>query len=558
MTVTHITIFVQLLFVFLVLLAGLPNRFMTHTLIDAAIATARAHPHTVPPRSSHAPRARIPIPYLFSTGLSEDGKPIQSGLQPDPHWTLSVNGGPHAYVMPPQYNVWLANDDKSQWIGPTSQASTTSTAASGLFAYTTTFNLTDFIPHTALITGRFSSDNTIWQVFLNGVLLPGFTMLTDCPSLTYETFTNFSITTAFVNGINELTFIVVNQQGPTGFRVELSGVAVPTRHAHSPRPPPPLPPPNSFSLTSLFSTGYGSNNAPIFSSDTPVPGWTIGSWGATQAIGPELYVSYQPNWVNIPYNLSLSQWLSPKSDTSGVASGLYTFNATFLINSTLDPRTAYVEFFFSVDDWLHSVLLNGVLVSSIAPYTFGPCNDITFQTFSPMYNITSGFVSGRNVLQFIVYNVQGPVGFRAHINGYVLPYTHAILIPSLFSTGLGADGTPLTTTMAIDQHWNLSINGAPTTPTYLASFSDDQAHKWSGNSQHSRWVGPTHLNNPPSGYFAYTTTFSLVGFDPSLKEFEMENLCIDAYMDEGHVSSTVNPGIETLFKKTRQTTLSAP
>jgi hypothetical protein len=105
----------------------------------------------------------------------------------------------------------------SQWISPRPDPSNGN--ALGNYTYRTTFSLAGLNPSTAMLTGRYSTDNT-GVILLNGAQV-GFA------SGSYTTWTSFTISAGFVAGLNTLDFVVTNTPGeainPTGLRVEISG-----------------------------------------------------------------------------------------------------------------------------------------------------------------------------------------------------------------------------------------------------------------------------------------------------------------------------------------------
>ncbi len=170
------------------------------------------------------------IPGLFNTGVSDANVPLASGSV-DPHWRMFQSAdpafpGPNAIVLndagfpiPP----WLANGPGSKWLAP--QASQTVGNQPGDYTYRITFNLAGLEPSTAVITGRWSSDNTGPAVLLNGVSTGGTS------DGNFGALGNtFTINSGFVDGANTLDFVVNNAgtaANPTGFRAELSGTADP-------------------------------------------------------------------------------------------------------------------------------------------------------------------------------------------------------------------------------------------------------------------------------------------------------------------------------------------
>ena len=167
------------------------------------------------------------IPGLFNTGVGPAGGLLVAGSV-DPHWRLIQSAdpaapGPNAVVpssapIPP----WLAQGPSSQWIAPALNQNTGSQP--GNYTYRLVFDLTGLEPTTAVITGRWSSDNNGPDVLLNGLSL-GLNSDGNFPVLGNP----FTINSGFVDGTNTLDFVVFNAPNPganpTGFRCELSGTA---------------------------------------------------------------------------------------------------------------------------------------------------------------------------------------------------------------------------------------------------------------------------------------------------------------------------------------------
>src|SRR5262249_32130872 len=132
--------------------------------------------------------------------------------------------GPDAFVVIssgfPLPSPWIPQDSTSKWIGPV--ASVPGFFLGGVYTYRLTFDLTGLDPSTAVLTGRWATDNT-GQIFLNGK----DTGLVN--TLEFVAFTPFTLDKGFIPGINTLDFLVDNQSSfftnPTGLRVEISGTA---------------------------------------------------------------------------------------------------------------------------------------------------------------------------------------------------------------------------------------------------------------------------------------------------------------------------------------------
>jgi hypothetical protein len=167
-----------------------------------------------------------PIPGLFNSGVDDTGAVLADNAI-DTHYTITLNpdgGLPDAIVedstrFPIVAGPWMANSTTSKWIGP---RFFTEQAAGGDYTYSITFDLTGLDPASAIVTGQWTSDNAGPDILINGVSTgnsnPG----------SFGTYTAFTISTGFIDGLNTLEFRVNNAAlGYTGLRVELSGTAFP-------------------------------------------------------------------------------------------------------------------------------------------------------------------------------------------------------------------------------------------------------------------------------------------------------------------------------------------
>ena len=174
-----------------------------------------------------APAHAVPIATLFNTGVDAGGLLLADNTIGDPHYTLittpgttttdiRVRTGASGAPIPP----WLADNTTSRWIGP--NASQTLDGEVGDYMFRTTFSLVELNPGTALITGRWTMDNTGTEIKLNGTSVVGA-----CAN-TFDAWCNFSITSGFQYGTNQLDFFVTNTgtlPNPIGLRVEMTGTA---------------------------------------------------------------------------------------------------------------------------------------------------------------------------------------------------------------------------------------------------------------------------------------------------------------------------------------------
>ena len=166
------------------------------------------------------------IPGLFNTGVDDDGNLLEAETL-DPHWILEYSDdfdyeGPDTFTLKPGFPVgpWMEEGPDSRWIAPYPDQGTGN--APGDYLYRITFDLSEFDHETATITGKWSSDNDGPDVLLNDESTGIKT------TSGFGGFTEFEITSGFVEGINTVDFKVNNAPpgiNPTGVRVELNGTA---------------------------------------------------------------------------------------------------------------------------------------------------------------------------------------------------------------------------------------------------------------------------------------------------------------------------------------------
>ncbi len=164
-----------------------------------------------------------PITTLYNTGVDASGVVLANGVIGDPHYSLiSVPGGTSTIMTRTSaggYPIgpWLADDALSVWIGPANNSQLNGPV--GDFIYRTSFDLTGFNPLSASITGKWATDNPGTSLLLNGIVAAGMT------TTGYTVWSPFILTSGFIAGINTLDFVVRNNGGPTGLRVEMTGDA---------------------------------------------------------------------------------------------------------------------------------------------------------------------------------------------------------------------------------------------------------------------------------------------------------------------------------------------
>jgi ELWxxDGT repeat protein len=164
---------------------------------------------------------------VFATGLDNSGSPLPDGAI-DPHYQLVAsadpsNHGPNSYVvLENQYpfQFWIADTATSKWIS--SKADQSRNDAGGIFDYQTTFDLSGFDPSTAQLTGRFTEDNEMVDILING----HSTGIQNSPAQ-WAVWTPFTISSGFQPGLNTIVFHTHNDDSGSagGVRVEMTGTA---------------------------------------------------------------------------------------------------------------------------------------------------------------------------------------------------------------------------------------------------------------------------------------------------------------------------------------------
>jgi hypothetical protein len=159
---------------------------------------------------------------VYGTGVDSSGTPLATGAL-DPHYVLIGNGSPRvarAGDGPVGPGGWLPDEDGlSAWVGPAGTDEIFDTPPA-LWDFQTTFTLGHLQAASAILTGRWATDDYGFDILING-------QSTFNTSSSFQSWSNFTISSGFVEGLNTLDFIVYNTGGPGGFRAEVAGTADP-------------------------------------------------------------------------------------------------------------------------------------------------------------------------------------------------------------------------------------------------------------------------------------------------------------------------------------------
>ena len=157
---------------------------------------------------------------IFNTGVDANGDVVTGGTVGDEPYTLTsdpngtITGIKTATAISEGYPIgpWLGDNSLSSWIGPNTGDLV---GPGGLFTYQTTFDLSGLDHTTASILGRWATDDQGIDILINGTA-------TGNTSASFGVFTDFTINSGFIAGVNTLDFVVTNGHGPTGLRVEIT------------------------------------------------------------------------------------------------------------------------------------------------------------------------------------------------------------------------------------------------------------------------------------------------------------------------------------------------
>lgn len=455
------------------------------------------------------------IPKLFGTGLDETGA-LLGPEQIDPHYKLTMSPdpdatGPDTFTLTPGYPVgpWAAEGTASRWIAPQSAQGVGS--APGLYTYETTFDLTGLDPTTAVITGKTGTDDTLSGVRLNGNTLGGIV------SAGFQTLRSFTIPAGspFLPGLNTLEFDVVNggsAPNPTGLRLDLAGRATGAGERPQIITPPtsqtvivgdtvileveasgtaplsyewrfkdnPLPNGNTALYTirdvkleqagsytvrisntvgqtnspeaaltvlvpfpGIYNTGIADNRTVLGDGETDPHYQLVANADAPGASDSVAQINIPTSWVP---NTAKSRWIGPYAEGSA-AGGDYVYRLALNLRG-YNPATAFLAGNWAADD-SGALFLNGADTGFRSP-GFG---------LLATFNLTNGFVSGTNLVEFRVSNSgQNPTGLRVeNLRGTAQPQTTTNSAPRIVvqpkgltnvitATGVTltvvADGTP--------------------------------------------------------------------------------------------------------------------
>ncbi len=457
---------------------------------------------------------------LYNTGVGDDQLVLEED-DIDPHYELTEDSNlfPDAFVttsaggfpVPP----WLGDNNLSAWITPSLNTNGPGDPEPAFenYIFRTTFNLTEPDLNGLEINGRWTSDNTGLDIYLNGISLgiPNGGQFT--------AMTNFTLDREFVVGENTLEFLVWNafadtdppDGNPAGIRVEFEGNGAST-----------APPIDPSAFPSLYNTGVDDDHQTLWGNTASDPHYVV--------IGPDEVEETPltvPNGFPIPPwipNNDKVRWISPPSDGAATREpGDYFYETTFDMTGR-DPGNFTLVGRWSTDDTGQGILLNG---TQIQPWTnpVGFGGSSVFVLTPDIVEASGGEVnSGENTLTFWVQNGgadPNPTGLRVEIDrglSFSAPEGTA-RIPGLFATGVADDGLALPDSEP-DPHYTMTVFPDEAIDPAVALSGPPGA--WIANTPISRWIGPDNdaAGQGPAGDYEFEIQFDMTGLDPATAVIE--------------------------------------
>jgi hypothetical protein len=169
---------------------------------------------------------------------------------------------------------------------------------------------------------------------------------------------------------------------------------------------------------SLFNTGVNSSGTVLTNGATPDPHYTVVSAPAGL---PTLQVLTSAGGFPIGPWLpddTASAWIGPNTSQATGAPGSYDYQTTFDLTG-LDVTTAAIVGQWSTDNAGLDILINGSSTGSTISHGSGTVLDPYSFAVWKSFNISGGFVSGLNTLDFIVQNddpSSNPTGLRVEFS----------------------------------------------------------------------------------------------------------------------------------------------
>jgi hypothetical protein len=408
---------------------------------------------------------------FFNTGVNSSGAALTGGSTDGNYSVLSPAG---SAIVPTTTTGLTPFTDDTAYLTPSNWTAVNSSGAAdpnASYTYQTTFTVpaTGLDLSTISLFGQIAGNTGITSVSLNGNVVTldpsaqAFGNPNDAGTNPHIADRIYLPSADFTTGTNTLTITVANNAGvtPSALRLEATVNALPTAGTLAS-----LIPPGAVTFTNtgtggLYNTGLNSTGSGLQTQGIGDAHWTITTNpdgitpGTAANVTEGSSFQFGPGgWV--PNNTN-SQWISPlatygatPNTTQTDLPGDYTFQTTFDLTG-LDPTTAILAGRIAADDHIVEIELNGVNTG------FVPDDALEHSTYDhyDYFELTSGFISGINTLDFILSNndnsavtgsnVGNPVGMQVQLVGVADPaaVTSPVPLPAavaLFPAGLAVAG----------------------------------------------------------------------------------------------------------------------
>jgi hypothetical protein len=196
----------------------------------------------------------------------------------------------------------------------------------------------------------------------------------------------------------------------------------------------------------VFNTGVDASGVSRADGSSPDLHYSLTDTSSGSAIATTVGTSTGgfpiPPWIG---DNAISAWIAPLIQGAGRFGGVngatYDYQVTFDLTG-FDPATASITGQWSTDDQGLDIKINGVSTSQTTPLS-------SYASWTA-FSVNSGFISGINTLDFLVYNAladccnypagYNPTGLRVELTASADLATPLPAALPLFASGLGALG----------------------------------------------------------------------------------------------------------------------
>ncbi len=179
-------------------------------------------------------------------------------------------------------------------------------------------------------------------------------------------------------------------------------------------------------ITGLFNTGLSASGTALADGASDPHYLLVSTPAGATSVAPFVTLQKSPiqsgGWM---LDSGTSKWISHTANesTGPEAPGDYVYQTTFTVSG--NPNSVIVSGQVAIDSVLKAIVVNGITLPNMPDGTLLASNFNSWNTFL----LSSGFVSGTNILQFVVTRTgtsNNPSGFRCEFNTSALPNYHPL------------------------------------------------------------------------------------------------------------------------------------